>query len=559
MLESESKQTEMPLRIEAQAKDRGDLPDFLKPKKTMQIAVSGGVLITETEWRILDTPDFQRLRGIRQLGLAYLVYPTALHTRFDHSLGTLHMAAKMMQAVRDNSHVSRDERLISDNQIALARLYALLHDITHIPFGHSIEDELELLVRHDENPSRINHYLGPDSQIGQLITEKFGVAFLQQLLEIYKWDGKPENRAFSADDVFIHDLVSNTVCADLLDYLLRDNFFCNLGVSLEYHFTKFLYLSKDKDNQRRLFVRLWKNDQEGGRPRRDTLSDLCRLLETRYLIAERVYFHHAKIAAGAMLGRAIQEAQSEGEINEEFMWDMTDEVLLDRLRNSGNELAKRLAVEVSNRRLYKEYHTFGWEDVEKPQAQSHLKNQYDDIIQGTIGNPSKRREFENQISDIIGAEPGDVLIYAPTRKMNRKEAEMNVLWKGHPSQFKDIDDLVVRPRLNATLDAHKLLWCIRLLVRRSLTPRQKQVARDLCEIGLLSHSGDRPDKQRAIYKQLVEGALDAENRIIPTNIRDYLSRVDAIVQDLMAAAHGGKSFSKRLTDSIKQHFPEARS
>src|SRR5712664_2217045 len=98
-----SEQTEMPLgSLGEPAKDRGDVPDFLRPKKTMQIAVSGGVLVTDLERRIIDTPDFQRLRGIRQLGLAYFVYPTALHTRFDHSLGTLHMATRMVHAIREN-------------------------------------------------------------------------------------------------------------------------------------------------------------------------------------------------------------------------------------------------------------------------------------------------------------------------------------------------------------------------------------------------------------------------------------------------------------------------
>lgn len=527
----------------------------LKPKKTMRIAVSGGVLVTQAELAVIDTPDFQRLRGIRQLGLAHLVYPSALHTRFDHSLGTLEMASQMTQAIRDNAHSDESERGITEEQVALIRLYALLHDVTHIPFGHTIEDELQLLIRHDANEKRIDRFLGATSDIGKIIVREFDQAFLERLLAIYRWDGNPEHRGFPADDVFIHDIVSNTVCADLLDYLLRDNYFCNLGVSLEYHFIKFLYLRRDDAGQRRLFVRLWKDDATGGRPRRDTLTDLCRLLETRYLMAERVYFHHAKIAASAMLGRAIQEAKEGGELGEEFMWDKTDEILLVELSASKSELAARLAREVSQRRLYKQQHTFGWEDVQKTQAQYHLANQYDDVIQNRIGNPDNKREFENQVADIIGAEPGDVLLYAPTRKMNRKEAEMNVLWEGHPAQLKEIDDPVVRPRLNATLDAHKLLWSIRLLVRPSLTPEQRQLAQDLCEIELLSHKREQVTKQRAAYRHVVERALAADNRQIPRIAREYEQKVLEVVEELLVPGHKALPFSKRLRTAIGRVFP----
>lgn len=553
-----SSQTEIALDSEGGTPTAGgSMSPLLKPKKTMRVAVSGGVPVTQVELDIIDTPDFQRLRGIRQLGLAHLVYPSALHTRFDHSLGTLDMAARMTQAIRENAHSDEHERRITDEQIALVRLYALLHDITHIPFGHTIEDELQLLVRHDENENRIQRFLGAESDIGRVIIRSFGESFLNRLLPIYRWDGKPENRGFSPEEVFIHDIVSNTVCADLLDYLLRDNHFCNLGVSLEYHFVKFLYLRPDNAGQRRVFVRLWKDDATGGRPRRDTLTDLCRLLETRYLMAERVYFHHAKIAASAMLGRAIQEAQEVGELTEELMWRKTDEVLLAELRQSKSELAARLAEEVSIRRLYKQQHAFRWEDVQKTQAHYHLANQYDDVIQARIGDPRDRREFENQLADIIGAEPGDVLLYAPTRKMNRKEAEMTVLWEGHPAQLKDIDDPVVRPRLNATLDAHKLLWSIRLLVRPSLTPVQRQLAQDLCEIELLAHKRERDTKQRTLYKQVVEGALAAENRRIPGSAREYHQQVLGIVDELLVPGHKAGPFSTRLRRAVGRVFPDS--
>ncbi len=106
--------------------DRASLPlEVLRPTKTIRIAVSGDVLVTTLEMRLIDTPDFQRLRGVRQLGTASLVYPTALHTRFDHSLGTLAMAAEMVRRIRDNRHNQDHESAITPYQELLVRLYAV--------------------------------------------------------------------------------------------------------------------------------------------------------------------------------------------------------------------------------------------------------------------------------------------------------------------------------------------------------------------------------------------------------------------------------------------------
>ena len=559
MNKSKSDQTTIPLNSDSEpVRDRGDIPDYLKPKKTMQIAVSGGIPVTEIERQIIDTPDFQRLRSIRELGLAHLVYPTALHTRFDHSIGTLHMAAQMTRSIRDNPHNSLEERLMTDEQVALIRIYALVHDITHIPYGHTLEDELRLFTRHDENTDRIKHFLGPKSRIGSIIIDSFDKQFHDNLLSIYSWNGESSDRTFSSEEVFIHDVVSNTVCADLLDYLQRDNYFCNLGVTLVYHFIDFLYLSSDGVGQKRVFVRLWKDDRGGGRPRRDTLTDLCRLLETRYIVAERIYFHHAKIAASVMLGRAIQEAQSSSEIDEQKMRDLTDEILLAQLRDSKSGLAKKLAWEVTERRLYKELHTFSWLDVQKSQEKDHLTNQYHGVIQMRLGDASARREFENEIADVIKAQPGDVLIYAPTRKMNRKEANMNVFWEGEPQRLKDIKDQIVQPRLAATLDAHRLLWSIRLFARDTLTPEQRQLAIDMCEIELVSHAEEKIRRKPPLYVRVVENALAADDRTAPSSSVERKKAIDAVVEELVTGRHEPKpkAFSTVLRESLDAHFPK---
>lgn len=237
---------------------------------------------------------------------------------------------------------------------------------------------MKIYERHDENPKRLYKFLGPKSDIGKLIIGALGQKAFDRFMAIYLWIDDPEKKKkrledekwkqlsdwleMKDDDALIHDIVSNTVCADLLDYLQRDNHFCNLGIGLEYRFLNFLYLhapeddkpdNKDdkSDNKRRVFVRLWKRNEK--KPRRDTLTDLARLLEARYMVAERAYFHHTKIITGAMLGRAIQEAECAEELTEEDMYNHSDDSLLHLLSNSEVQTAKRLGTCLLNRELHK--------------------------------------------------------------------------------------------------------------------------------------------------------------------------------------------------------------
>ena len=208
-----------------------DVPaDDLTFKRTIRIAVTGDVHLTAAEAAVVDARDFQRLRGVRQLGTVNLLYPTALHTRFDHSLGTLARADKMVRALAKNMTGADGPPL---EQRKLARMYALLHDIAHVPFGHTFEDEYQLHDRHDRNGARIAHFLGPDSEIGMIVREMESSRFYERLMMIGLWssDDARVSDGGGEDETFIHDLVSEGVCADLLDYLERDSYFCNLGKS----------------------------------------------------------------------------------------------------------------------------------------------------------------------------------------------------------------------------------------------------------------------------------------------------------------------------------------
>src|SRR5215471_19673516 len=133
----------------------------MSKRKLIRDAVHGDIEMGPLEVELMDTPEFQRLRGIKPRGTAYLVFPSAVHTRFEHSLGTSWMAHRILQSVRRNQNVSADDD-------TLIRVAALLHDITHIPFGHTLEDERRVLPRHDKDEERVDHFLR-SSNVGRIL------------------------------------------------------------------------------------------------------------------------------------------------------------------------------------------------------------------------------------------------------------------------------------------------------------------------------------------------------------------------------------------------------
>src|ERR1051325_10124237 len=132
----------------------------MSKRKLIRDAVHGDIEMSSLEVELMDTPEFQRLRGIKQLGTAYLVFPSAVHTRFEHSLGTSWMAHRILESVRRNQTIPED-----DARLVIAA--SLLHYLTHIPFGHTLEDERRVLPRHDKDEERVNYFLRV-SAIGQI-------------------------------------------------------------------------------------------------------------------------------------------------------------------------------------------------------------------------------------------------------------------------------------------------------------------------------------------------------------------------------------------------------
>ena len=267
--------------------------------------------------RVIDTAAFQRLRYVRQLGHAFLVYPGATHSRFEHALGTYHLARRAIAALRARATVE-----IGEADALLIRLAALLHDIGHYPFSHALEESGflshealgERYLARADLAGLLNAGAGADpAAVGAVI------------------------RGTSAHP--LAGLVSGSIDLDKIDYLKRDAVMCGVPygeIDVERLLACLVVI--DLDGRRTLGV------MEKG------LSALESLLFAKYQMYRNVYWHHAVRSATAMFKRLVRDAVARGTVEPATVAEATDDALM-------HDLAARdttgLAGALRTRRLYK--------------------------------------------------------------------------------------------------------------------------------------------------------------------------------------------------------------
>jgi HD superfamily phosphohydrolase len=169
-------------------------------KKIINDPVYGFITITnELIYEIISHPNFQRLRHIKQLGLTDFVYPAALHTRFQHALGAMHLMGKVLDTLRLKGVE------ISDDEYEASQVAILLHDIGHGPFSHTLEDSILPGIKHES--------------LSYLFMERLNKEFkgaLDLAIKVFRNSYRRK---------FFHQLVSSQLDIDRLDYLKRDCFF----------------------------------------------------------------------------------------------------------------------------------------------------------------------------------------------------------------------------------------------------------------------------------------------------------------------------------------------
>jgi HD superfamily phosphohydrolase len=343
------------------------------------------IRLDSTAVRIVDTAEFQRLRYIRQLGLAHLVYPGATHTRFDHALGVYHLTVTALRQLRERGGVP-PEAWEGEELVPYA---ALLHDIGHYPFSHALE-ELEGEVPEDHEEVSRRFFQSPSLRDA---LAPLGLGAAERIHELIR----------GGSAIPLRGLVSGSLDLDKMEYLRRDARFCGVP-----------YGEVDVDRLLQGFVLL--ADPETGAfelgVHEKAVAALESLLFAKYQMFRNVYWHHGVRAATALYKRIVEDALGAGLIDPEELVGPTDEELLyeiaRRAHEDDSEVAERLATRwlpaLRHRRLPKRAFEVTAADLRGRQVEDWA-----------VGDSPWKRVVEDELAAGVGLEPGEVVIDFPAK------------------------------------------------------------------------------------------------------------------------------------------------
>lgn len=316
--------------------------------------VHGYIELDDFAQELLATPQMQRLRRVRQLGYSNLVYPGANHTRFEHSLGTMHLASML---TKNLDSIEGDKK----TEIKAA---SLLHDIGHGPFSHVTENIIDNYTRRRHED--IKEVLGK-GEIGEIL-KKYGVS--------------PGNVAKHVKgETSLGQIISSEIDVDKMDYLVRDAHYTGVAFGVvDYN----RLINKMDFYEDRLVV------ERGG------LKAAESLLVSRFWMNTSVYYHHVTRISESMCSKAVEYMIENQDLDPSGLRQMDDIDLVAAMRNAtgyAGELSRRLDA----RKLYKRALYVGLEDVGK----------------GVLKHRDKIQRAEHEIAELAGVDPQCVLVDIP--------------------------------------------------------------------------------------------------------------------------------------------------
>ena len=388
--------------------------------RTISDTVHGTIRLEPLIVDLLETLEIQRLNSIRQLGLTYLVFPGANHSRIEHCLGVSWVANEMARALD-----------LPDDERKLVQATGLLHDVGHGPYSHTLEHVLsrELAVDHMHLTQRI--ITGEDDNVSKEDRKAFaGVPRIHEVLEKHGVEprdvaalirGPSESGGLfgpgsTEERRYLGQIIHSPMDADQIDYLLRDA-----------HYTG---VSQGRIDISRLLLTLRLHrgvlalDRKG-------LPALEGMLVARGLMYSSVYFHKTVRIAEQMLSRAVE--RSEASIAE--VQRMVDHELLTWLMKQG-PFQREIALRVRYRKLYK-------------RAVAYDRDELSDEAKQTLASfkdARARRRMEDRIARRAGLQPGQVIIDVPLPELLVSEprltkTEVMILDDGEAKPFSRVSPL----------------------------------------------------------------------------------------------------------------------
>lgn len=302
----------------------------------------GSIFISAKERAVIDSPAFQRLRNIKQLGFADFAFPCASHSRYVHSLGAMHIATQMFERAVDKEGIDIKDWLMMRQSVRLA---ALLHDIGHPPLSHTTEmlmPKVKKLFRQNDCDAQATHEhftqkIILDSSFTHVLENNFNDMGISPKMISTLLSSEDKNNIFTIKGVsylpLLRQIISSEIDADRMDYLLRDSFFC--GVNYGKFDQQWLINNL-------MTVQIDNNIYLGFRAR--AIFAFEDFLLSRYHMFASVYLHHTPVVMEKMLGRFYEECPHEFSLTHDIEKYLTisDLDLWQCLRVSHNQWAKRI-------------------------------------------------------------------------------------------------------------------------------------------------------------------------------------------------------------------------
>ena len=344
------------------------LPDE-QPLSTVRDSLYDLIPLGPREEKLIGTAPFLRLQKIKQLGFVYRIWPGATHTRYEHSLGCYNLAVRALRSLlQHGSAGGLDGVAISSIQTLVVA--ALLHDIGHYPFSHTLEELGYPIIEHE----KVGRSIIENSEIAPILERDYHLSPER----VADFIDPPKTKALPADDELLNSLLSGALDVDKLDYLPRDARACNVpygGVDVA-RLQESLRIHPNVQGQRRVVV-----THKG-------ISPLHSLLHARQEMFDNIYWHHTSRAFQVMLMRAVQEALLYGALQPEHLVGLDDASLLSLLAGEHMPTSSRvLAGDLEVRRPYK-----GILEI------SRLAGRFFSRLEALFWNPARRRHIEQALS-----------------------------------------------------------------------------------------------------------------------------------------------------------------